>query len=145
MDDPIGMVIRFGDRITGNFRQAVSNLTLEKAIRLVIIVGAYLLLRPYMIKLAGKTQMQQHEKEEAATQEAMAKLSPNSIRGKVEIPDDSDSDEDAPAQASSSDWGKKARRRQRNMLKKLMDDHERKLALEQEDEEDKDIEEFLEK
>lgn len=141
MADPIEMLAQMVERLVNNFKQAFENFTPEKWIRLVMIVGAYLLLRPYLIKLAGRTQMQQHEKEEQEA-EARAKLSSNSIRGQVDIPDNSD--EEDGAQTSASDWGKKARRRQRDMLKKMVDAHEKKLAEEQEDDEDKDIEEFLE-
>ncbi|CRJ86987.1 hypothetical protein BN1723_000215, partial [Verticillium longisporum] len=49
----------------------------------------------------------------------------------------------APSAATGADWGKKARRRQREVLKMMMDAEEERLAQEQEDEEDKDIEEFL--
>ncbi|CRK18726.1 hypothetical protein BN1708_003104 [Verticillium longisporum] len=72
----------------------------------------------------------------------LAEISPNSLRGQVDIPEDSD-DEGVESAATGADWGKKARRRQREVLKMMMDAEEERLAQEQEDEEDKDIEEFL--
>jgi len=98
-----------------------------------------MLLRPYIIKLGSRAQMKTHERESEET--AKAAISPNELRGRVEIPEDSDSEEEA--QSSSADWGKKARRRQRDMIKKLLDAEERRLQESKEEEEDKDIEEFL--
>lgn len=84
--------------------------------------------------------METHERESAET----AKISPNELRGRVQIPEDSDSeDETATGQSTGPDWGKKARRRQRDMIKKLLEAEERRLQESKEEEEDKDIEEFL--
>jgi hypothetical protein len=99
-----------------------------------------MLLRPYIIKLGSKSQMHTHEQESAES----AQISPNELRGRVQIPEDSDSeDEPTVAKASGPDWGKKARRRQRDMIKKLLEVEERRLQESKEEEEDKDIEEFL--
>lgn len=88
--------------------------------------------------------MQSHEEEsERAEAEARAKISPNELRGRVEIPDDTDEEDEATAEASGPDWGKKARRRQRDMIKKLLEAEEQRLQENQEELEDKDIEEFL--
>ena len=146
MADPIALATAYGQRISNNLRGTFENMTPEKWIRLVIIVGAYLLLRPYMMKLAGRNQLEQHvEEEQRAEEEHKARLSANSLRGHVEIPDDSDDDADAGADASATgpEWGKKARRRQRALIKKILTEHEKRLEEEQADEEDKDIEEFL--
>lgn len=98
------------------------------------------------MKVAGSSQMKQHETPlEDQWDGPKAKVQPNTLRGQVEIPDHSD-DEDNETPASSTtatDWGKKARRRQRDVLKKLIDVEEKRLAELQEDDEDKDIEEFL--
>lgn len=134
------------DRFTTNMRATLDGMSPEKWIRLVMIVGAYMLLRPYLIKLGGKSQMKQHEKEAAeaeAEAKEKAKMSPNELRGhKVEIPEDSD-DEEAEGEATATDWGKKARRRQRNMVKKILEAEEKRLQDLQDDDEDKDIQEFL--
>lgn len=105
------------------------------------------LLRPYIIKLGGKAQMQQHEDESAEA--IRGTISPNELRGQkamVRLPgEDSDSeDEDAAnGESSAADWGKKARRRQRMVIKKLIEAEEDRLRESKEEEEDKDIEEFL--
>ncbi|KAG7288884.1 hypothetical protein NEMBOFW57_005244 [Staphylotrichum longicolle] len=138
------LVTTLGNRVSTNLRGSITDLTPEKFIRIVIIAGAYMLLRPYLIKLGGRAQMQSHEEEsERAEAEARAKISPNELRGKVEIPDDTDEEDEATAEASGPDWGKKARRRQRDMIKKLLDAEEQRLRENQEELEDKDIEEFL--
>ncbi|EEY18001.1 conserved hypothetical protein [Verticillium alfalfae VaMs.102] len=128
------------NRSAANLRSTFTELTYEKFIRIVIVVGAYALLRPYLLKITGRSQMAQHT--EANEEAAKAEISPNSLRGQVDIPEDSD-DEGVESAATGADWGKKARRRQREVLKMMMDAEEERLAQEQEDEEDKDIEEFL--
>ncbi|KAK0635349.1 protein trafficking Pga2 [Bombardia bombarda] len=132
------------NQITTNLSQTFTNMTLEKWIRVVIIVGAYCLLRPYIIQLGAKSQMKSHEKEAAESEAAyQAKISANELRG-IKLPgvDSDDEDEDESA-ATGADWGKKARRRQRTMIKKLLEAEEARLQETKEEEEDKDIEEFL--
>ncbi|KAI1406440.1 DUF1531-domain-containing protein [Hypoxylon fuscum] len=130
------------DRFSNNLSQSFSSMTLQQWIRLVIIVGAYALLRPYLMKMGAKFQEKQMEKNFAKEEEEQAQISPNQLRGQaVEIPDDSDDDEQA--ESTATDWGKKARKRQRNMIKKMLDAEEKRLQELQEDEEDKDIEQYL--
>lgn len=106
-----------------------------------------MLLRPYIIKLGARSQMKAHEKAEAdAEEEAKAEISPNQLRGFAEIPEDSDDEIEeiqAAADATGPDWGKKARRRQRNMIKKLLEAEERRLEETMEEEEDKDIADLI--
>lgn len=104
------------------------------------------------MKLGERAQMRQHEKEEKEQAEARARaaLSPNQLRGQIDLHEDSD-DEDAGADAdgkaagktSATEWGKKARRRQRKFVADMLDAHEQQLRESKEEEEDKDIEEFL--
>lgn len=152
MDGILNLLYIAYERFTRNLRGTLEGMSPEKWIRIVIIVGTYMLVRPYLLKLGGKAQMNQHEKEAAeaeAEAEAKAKLSPNELRGhKIQIPEDSDDsdaegDEGKKSSSSAADWGKKARRRQRTMVKKLLDAEEKRLQELQEDDEDKDIEEFL--
>ncbi|KAK0739625.1 protein trafficking Pga2 [Apiosordaria backusii] len=148
MEDIAHLATTLGDRLTTNLKSTLDNMSPQKWIRVIIVAGTYLLLRPYLMKLGGRAQMASHEAEHAATEAefaAKAKISPNELRGKVQIPDDTDSEgEDEEEGASSAtDWGKKARRRQRDMIKKLLEAEERRLQESKEEEEDKDIEEFL--
>jgi len=125
-----------------NVGQSFSNMTAEKYIRLVAVVGAYALLRPYIMKLGAKLQTREHEKELDAGEMAAAEaaISPNSLRGQIEVPDDSDDDE---AVVPEPNWGKKARKRQRQLVRKVLEAEEKLRREEQEDDEDKDIQEFL--
>lgn len=138
------------ERFTRNLRGSLEGTSPEYWIRIVIVVGAYCLIRPYLIKLGGKSQMNQHEQEAAAAAaeaeaKAKAKMSPNELRGHtVQIPEESDDSEaENEGQASATEWGKKARRRQKNVIKKILNAEEKRLRELQEDDEDKDIQEFL--
>ncbi|KUI52578.1 hypothetical protein VM1G_06812 [Cytospora mali] len=150
MNDLLNFFYVIYERFTRNLRGSLEGMSPEKWIRIVIVVGAYVLIRPYILKLGGKVQMAQHEKEAAAAEaeaeaKAKAKMSPNQLRGHtVNVPEDSDDSEaEEEGQASATDWGKKARRRQRTMIKKILNAEEKRLRELQEDDEDKDIQEFL--
>ncbi|KAK6951928.1 hypothetical protein Daesc_006453 [Daldinia eschscholtzii] len=130
------------DRFSTNVTESFTSMTPKQWIRLVIIVGAYALLRPYIIKYGAKHQEKQLEKQFAEEEARQAQISPNQLRGEIGIPEDSDEEEEQ-AETTAADWGKKARKRQRNMIKKLLDAEEKRLQELQEDEEDKDIEQYL--
>ncbi|ERT02093.1 uncharacterized protein SPSK_05630 [Sporothrix schenckii 1099-18] len=155
-----------GSRFANNLAGSFGSLTIHQWIRLVVIAGAYMLLRPYIVKLGGRVQMKQHEADEKASlAEAVAiangekpALSANDLRGGAPknskaaaailgSDDEDDSDNEGAvtgAAASGTDWGKNARKRQRRMLRNMLEAHEQQLADAQADEDDKDIEEFLE-
>jgi hypothetical protein len=128
-----------------NFLHNIENaldMDLRTFIRIVVVVGAYLLIRPYLVKGGAKLQERQHEKvfEADRKREANAKISPNSLRGQVEVPEDTDSDEE---QATGVNWGGKARKRQRKVVKQILDADE-KMRLDAEgDKDDRDILEYL--
>lgn len=157
MADVLKMASVAKERFTTNLAKSFEGMSPTHWIRVVAFVGAYLLLRPYLMKLGAKVQTSQLEKEAAQSAAAAeekekakkqrAAMSPNDLRGgRKAIPaEESDSeDEQVPAgQASGADWGKKARKRQKVMIKKLLSAEEERLQKLQEDDEDKDIEEFL--
>ncbi|KAI0810532.1 protein trafficking Pga2 [Xylaria sp. FL0064] len=136
-----GLISLISDRMTTNVSASITNMTMQQWIRLVAIVGAYALLRPYIIKFGAKHQEKQFEK----AQQETAEISPNQLRGELGIPDESDEDEDDIGQGESTgaDWGKNARKRQRKMIKQLLDAEEKRLQETLDEQEDKDIEEFL--
>jgi hypothetical protein len=139
----VDQIQTFARNFLKNVIDTFGSLTIEKYIRLVVIVGAYMLLRPYVMKLGAKVQGREHEKEvDTEELEKAPALTANGIRGQVEIPDDSD-DEEGEGEATGADWGKKARRRQRQLVKKLLEAEEQRRRELQEDDEDKDIQEFL--
>jgi hypothetical protein len=113
---------------------------MQDYIRLVIIIGAYCLLRPYLLKLAGRFQAKDHEREIDANElSSGAAMNPNSLRGQVMVPDDTDSE----GEATGAEWGKRAKKRQRQLIRKILDADEKRKLEEQEAEDDKDIAEFL--
>jgi len=141
MVDVYELVKGWGQNLQNNVGETFSNMTLEKYIRIVVIVGAYALLRPYIMKLGSKFQTKEHEKEvDPGEMAAAAAISPNSLRGQVQVPEDS---EDEGGEVTSADWGKKARRRQRQLVRRVLEAEEKLRREQEEDEEDKDIEEFL--
>ncbi|KAI0119908.1 DUF1531-domain-containing protein [Nemania sp. FL0031] len=133
------LVALITDRTTTNLSASFDSMSAQQWIRLVAIVGAYALLRPYVIKMGAKHQEKQFEK----AQQEGAQISPNELRGELGIPEDSDDDEDEQGETTAADWGKKARKRQRNMIKQLLDAEEKRLQETIDEQEDKDIEEFL--
>ncbi|OCK79356.1 DUF1531-domain-containing protein [Lepidopterella palustris CBS 459.81] len=131
----------------GNFQRnttsAFTQLRLEDYIRLVVIIGGYCLLRPYIIKLGAKLQMKSHEKDSADHGE-MGEMNPNELRGRVAIPGvDEDSDEDDDGDAAGRDWGRNARMRQRKFIREALEREEARLREKAEVDSDKDIDEFL--
>ena len=130
-----------------NFSRNISNtfdrLTLQDYIRLIIVIGAYSLLRPYLIKLGARFQAKDHEREiDPDELSSVAAVSPNSLKGKVHVPDDTDSGSEDEGR-KRTDWGTKARRRQRKVIKQLLEEDEKRRREEEEAESDKEIEEFL--
>ncbi|KAI1438746.1 DUF1531-domain-containing protein [Xylaria sp. CBS 124048] len=134
------LVTLIADRLTNNVSMSFTNMTLQQWIRLVAIVGAYALLRPYVIKMGAKHQEKQFAK---AQEEDIANITPNELRGQLQVPEESDDDDDEQGESTGADWGKKARQRQRRMIKQLLDAEEKRLQETLDEQEDKDIEEFL--
>jgi hypothetical protein len=135
------LVTLVADRMTTNVSSSFTHMTAQQWIRLVAIVGAYALLRPYVIKMGAKYQAKQFEKDQ---EEDLAQISPNQLRGQLDIPEDSDDeDQEDQTETTGSDWGKKARKRQRTMIRQLLEAQEKKLQETLDEQEDKDIEEFL--
>jgi hypothetical protein len=129
-----------------NFLHNIENafdMDLRTFIRIVVVVGAYLLIRPYLVQGGAKMQERQHDKVIAADKkrEGQAKISPNSLRGQVEVPEDTDSEEEG--QATGANWGGKARKKQRRALRQILEADE-KMRLDAEgDKDDKDIMDLL--
>lgn len=96
------------------------------------IVGGYLLLRPFLMKLAMRFQNKQLDAAVATRATGpRAKISPNALRGRVEPIEEEDEDE-GEEEVTGVEWGKKARRRQK-MVEKRKSQQQRQ---EEQDEED---------
>ncbi|KAH7122257.1 protein trafficking Pga2 [Dendryphion nanum] len=121
-------------------------MTPKDYLRMIVIVGAYLLLRPFLVKLGARQQRKVHEREAARTvaEATDAALHPNQLRGgKVEIPGLDDSDEENIADVKPANWGRNARVRQRKFVKDTLAKEEERLRDEQEAESDKELERLL--
>ena len=107
-----------------------------------------MLMRPYLIKIGGKRQLNRYE-EEAARAEAEAKarakvkITPNDLRGLTKSPYDSDGEsedeDDGVEEFTGPRWGERKKKQQKKLIKQL----EKRLQETKEEQEDKDIEEFL--
>ncbi|KAF3484445.1 uncharacterized protein GIQ15_03769 [Arthroderma uncinatum] len=130
--------------LTTNVSTSVTNLTLRDYIRLVWIIGGYYFLRPYLDKGFKKlldSGNKKAEAEEAAAEDAAvrAKLSANALRDGGNL-EESEEEDDEGESTGVSNWGKSARRKQRNFMKFLEQEGERKRA----EDDDKDIADLLE-
>ncbi|KAK0663310.1 PGA2-homolog C27.01c [Lasiodiplodia hormozganensis] len=145
--DILSLLSVWSSNFTTQTTKAFSELRVYDYIRLVTIIGAYCLLRPYLMKLGAHLQKKQHQADSQSDQiEAGATLSANDLRGrkkqpKIAIPGvDSDSDSE---DEDKDDWGRAARLRQRKFVRQMLEAHEQKLREEAEADSDKEIEEFL--
>jgi biopolymer transport protein ExbB/TolQ len=129
-----------------NVTHMLDGMNMTRWLRLVVVVAAYLLLRPYIMKFMSheqtaqfKTQTKKDDDEREKV--AKAKISPNSIRGQVEIPDSGDEEgETIVVEGSEPQWGTKARKRTRRAMKELIEEQEKRL----EEEDMEDIKDLLE-
>ncbi|PFH62091.1 hypothetical protein XA68_15182 [Ophiocordyceps unilateralis] len=136
----VARLFEYGHNASNNLQDSFSKLSLQSWIRLTVIVGGYMLLRPYIMKLATKTAVRKMEEEDAKSRSeapAEPQLTPNEFRGIKEKLYEAQDDGDG----TGADWGSRARARQRQMLKDLLEEEERRRAAENED---ADIQEFLE-
>lgn len=124
--------------------QTVANtftqVTLKGYLRIVIIIGTYLLFRRFLVQYAKKGQTADHERELDFGQFVEDEAAKKSTQSQVEVPPDSDEEDGA---TTGANWGRPARRRQRDMIKNLLEAEEQKRIEEAGDASDKDIEEFL--
>jgi len=135
----------WGTNFTTNTAKSFATMTAKDWIRIVIIVGTYSLIRPYILKLGAKAQNRAHEKDALDT--GGAEVHPNELRSgkKFKIPGVADTDDEDEEEEGEkvADWGKKARVRQRKFIRGALEKEEKRLADELEAESDKEIEEFL--
>ncbi|KAK6584688.1 hypothetical protein PZA11_002912 [Diplocarpon coronariae] len=128
--------------LTRNSVEMWDGMTPFKYIRLIAILGGYLFLRPYLQKWGERTQAKQHEKEFSSPGQ-QAVLSPNELRdggkGKGKGSGKSVKFQEEEGEEDKGDWGKKARKRQRDVEKKIAEREEERLM----DKEDIDIMEHL--
>ncbi|KAF1808655.1 DUF1531-domain-containing protein [Eremomyces bilateralis CBS 781.70] len=126
-----------------NTASSFSRLRAKDYIRLIMVIGGYMLIvRPLLQKLGEKKQASEHERVDKETKEEAALMTANDLRRgssrPIPIPGvDSDTDEEVD---NTADWGKKARVRQRKIIRQKLEEHEQALK---EHDSDKEIDQFL--
>ncbi|KAK2593019.1 hypothetical protein QQS21_009273 [Conoideocrella luteorostrata] len=141
----IARLSQYGQNASQNISEGFNDISLQGWIRIIIVAGGWMLLRPYLQKFVTKGAVAKMERDDRkARGEEDGKLphpelTPNEYRGiKEKLYAD---DDDAGADGTGSDWGQAARVRQRKMLRGLLEEDERRRAAQ---DEDADIQEFLE-
>ncbi|KAG5991327.1 hypothetical protein E4U54_003901 [Claviceps lovelessii] len=136
----------YGSNARHNISEGLSSMTLQGWIRVVVIAGGYMLLRPYFQQMVTKGAVRKMEADDKKAREGddaelpHPELTPNEYRGIKDKLYAHEHDHEG-ADGSGSDWGQKARVRQRQMLRELLEEDERRRAAQ---DEDADIQEFLE-
>ncbi|OAR00676.1 hypothetical protein LLEC1_04412 [Akanthomyces lecanii] len=132
-------LLEYGNNASNNLQDTFTKMSIQGWLRLTAIIGGYLLLRPWILKFSVKTAVSKLE-EEDEREKAKAALTPNELRGAKQQLEEHLEDESG--DGTGADWGQKARVRQRVLLKEMLEAEEQRRMEEQED--DKDIAEFLE-
>lgn len=141
----VARLAEYGSNATHNISEGFSNMTAQGWIRVVVIAGGYMLLRPYLQQVVTKGAVKKMESDDRKARGETdgslphPELTPNEYRG-IKEKLYADNEDDA-ADGTGSDWGQKARVRQRQMLRELLEEDERRRAAQ---DEDADIQEFLE-
>ncbi len=133
-------LLEYGNNASNNLQDTFTKMTIHGWLRLTVIVGGYLLLRPYVLKLSVKTAVSKMEEEEEREKAKSAALTPNELRGAKQQLEEHLEDEGG--DGTGADWGQRARVRQRTLLKEMLEAEEQRRLEELED--DRDIAEFLE-
>ena len=154
----VAVLTEWWARFTTNTSKSLADMTLQNWIRLVIIVGTYLLVRPYLLNLGAYVQRKQLEKEDRRAREEDERrgaggLDANDLRGgaargaKIDIPGVESDEEDEGGVVESvkegGEWGRRARVRQRKIVRNAVEEQERRLRRTAEDS-DEDIRDLLE-
>lgn len=139
-----GQLSQFGQNASNNLQKSFGDMSTKNWLRLLIVVCTYLLIRPYIIKYSTKYAVdkleEQDVKDKAKAKEAVAKMSPNDLRGLSSAAEaDEDVDADEGADGSKADWGSKARVRQRKTLRKILEAEEKRRWEEEEDDDVRDL------
>ncbi|KZZ97558.1 hypothetical protein AAL_03522 [Moelleriella libera RCEF 2490] len=141
VDQVTARLAQYGSNAKHNISEGFNNMTPQAWIRIIVIAGGYMLLRPYFLKFVTKGAVEKMDRDDRKARGEDStlphpELTPNEYRGiKDKLYADDDGVQDG------SDWGQKARLRQRKMLRELLEEDERRRAAQ---DEDADIQEFLE-
>ena len=153
------MVDQLADQLSiyaSNFKQqlhgAFDRMTPERYVQLFLIVCAYILFRPRLLKIVEWLQGRNLEREldpneargmQRAAKNVVRDPRDGSLRERIDVPEDTDSDSGGEEKPVGTDWGKKARRRQRRVVRTLLEQEEQRKWDEQGADSDKEIEDRL--
>lgn len=130
MDYILDNVGEWKDRFVNNSVKSFAEMTPQRWIRIIVIVGGYMLVRPYLLKAAANRQKRQLEKEaEELGLDSISAPDANALRG-------GKSSKAVEEEAKPADWGSKTKTRQRKA-------QEKKARAQQDAESDTEIEQFL--
>jgi hypothetical protein len=135
IDDIPGTLKTWAQNISTNTHESFARLGPKDYFRIVIVIGAYaLIIRPFLVKLGERAQRKQHERD-AEDSTLLTEIDPRTgMPRKMAIPGvDSDSDEDedgVKADPQIGEWGRKARLRQRKVVRTAMEISEGRLQAE---------------
>ncbi|KAF8855744.1 hypothetical protein BDZ45DRAFT_498239 [Acephala macrosclerotiorum] len=135
-----GWITHFANNFHRNLFHLFDDMNTTRYIRLIACVGAYLLARPYLVKLGEKISQKELEKQnkakdpyDAATKDSKdkKKIEPNALRGggsgKTVSFEEVEKKEDEEGEASGFQWGKKTRQRARKEAEKKLAAQEKVL------------------
>ncbi|KAK6355042.1 hypothetical protein TWF696_004168 [Orbilia brochopaga] len=134
---PLAPITRILANFANNLSATLSSASTTDYIRLTAIVGGYLLIRPYLQKLGARYQERDHARTVDASEESS--MAATGVKARV-VAGEEDSDDDSDGEG----WGRGKRLQQREQRARRRREIEENTARGGfDDEEDKDIEEFL--
>lgn len=128
----------FVTNMVSRFTESVMNMDIQKAIRLTIVVGAYILFRNIASKHLTKKQL------ESRVRQDEQRIQKEKKEGLIQDPNNLS---ESSASASGFGWGKKTRKRvqrQQEMFERAVDDLKRKQEMGVTEDSDDDIADLLE-
>ncbi|POS83851.1 hypothetical protein EPUL_005328 [Erysiphe pulchra] len=121
-----GFVRKGGDNLVRNVTGMWDGMRPRDYIRIIVIVGAYLLIRPYLLKFAAKIQAKEYVKRnsEKNKQFETVKISPNDLRdgGQTKA-----NEAESVGTTSGAGWGDNAKKRQKNSETKSLKQQEQQI------------------
>lgn len=133
----------------GNFKRNLfgmwTGMDATRWLRLIAVVGVYMVFRNFIVKKAEAKQAREHAK---TMGEVTGKIPANTLRAgttgkKVSFEESSEEGEEDATKATGLEWGKKAKKRQKQLAKKQLELDELKRKEAEGDAEDKDIMDLL--
>ena len=118
----------YASNFANNLNASVSKLSSKDWVRLVMVVGAYLLMRPYLLRLAARQQEKSLERDlDPVEAKAVEKAQREGVTAQDIRQNLDDSGSDGNAATTNTPLGKKARQRQRKVARKVVEEEQQKV------------------